>query len=105
MAIIISEEKKQFNWLSVLMVAILFFAAIVGAYLLFFSASPLIEYIAPSSQKTISDISVIKSDQFKSDLSSAKQELQVKTKQGISGPSSVGGSAQTFGRDNPFLPF
>jgi hypothetical protein len=105
MAIIISEEKKQFSWIPVLMVSLLFLAVIVGAYLLFFSATPLIEYIAPSSQKTISDISVINSNQFKSDISAAKQELQAKTQQGISGPSSTGGSTQSIGRDNPFLPF
>jgi len=105
MAIIISEEKKEFNWLPVLMVVILFFAAIFGAYLLFFAESPLIEYIAPSSQKRISDISAIKSDQFKADLDAAKKDIQTKSKQGISGPTSSGGAVQNIGRENPFLSF
>ncbi len=104
MAIIISEGKKQFNWLPFLIVGVLLIFTIISVYLLFFSAAPLIEYIAPSSQKKISDISAIKNDQFKSDLSSTKKELQSKTKQNIT-PPAAGGSSVNAGRDNPFLNF
>lgn len=102
MAILITEEKKQFNWLPFLIVGILLFAAAIGSYLLFFTEAPLIEYIAPSSQKRISDISSIKNDQFKNDIGSAKKELQTKIKQ-TAGSATAGVSNP--GRTNPLLPF
>ncbi|MCG2719757.1 MAG: hypothetical protein L6266_03430, partial [Nanoarchaeota archaeon] len=62
-------------------------------------------YITPSSQKTISDISTIESEQFKSDLDFAKKELQSKVKQGIGGPVSSGDSGIIQGKSNPFMSF
>jgi len=103
MAILIAEEKKQFNWLPFLIIGIFLFVAIIGSYLLFFTEAPLIEKIVPSSQKIISDISKIKSEDFKNDLSNIKKELQAKIKQTISGAS--GGSSSNPGRANPLLPF
>jgi hypothetical protein len=103
MAIIISEGKKQFNWLPFLIVGVLLIFTIVGIYMLFFASAPLIEYIAPSSQKTISDISAIKSDQFVSDINSTQKELQNKIKQ--IAPTAVGTPSANEGRNNPFLSF
>lgn len=103
MAIIIAEEKKQFNWLPFLIVGIFLFVAVIGSYLLFFTEAPFIEKIIPSSQKIISDIARVKSEDFKTDLSSAKKELQAKAKQTIT--VSTGGVSTNPGRTNPLLPF
>jgi len=105
MAIIISEARKQFNWLPFVIIGFFLFAAIVGSYLLFFTEAPLIEKIVPSSQKIISDISKVKSEDFKNDLSSIKKELQIKVKQTITSAGSTGGVLTNPGRTNPFLPF
>lgn len=105
MAIIISQAKKEFNWIPFLIVGILLVFIIAGSYFLFFTEVPFIEYIAPSSQETISDISTIKSEQFKSDLDFVKTELQGKTKQGIGGPVSSGSPINTQGKSNPFVSF
>jgi len=103
MAIIISEERKQFNWLPFLIAAIFLFVAVIGSYLLFFTEAPLIEKIIPSSQKIISDIAKVKSEDFKNDLSSIKKELQTKAKQTV--VPSAGGTSANPGRTNPLLPF
>jgi len=109
MAIIISEGKKQFNWLPLLIVGIILILAVFGAYLLFFTEAPLIEYIAPSSQKRISDISAINNDQFVGTLSTTKKDLQGRVKQQgsnfLSGFGSGSGSAVNPGKNNPFLSF
>lgn len=109
MAIIISEERKQFSWLPFLIAGILLILAVVGSYLLFFTEAPLIEYIAPSSQKRISDISAINNDQFVSTLSAAKKDLQSRVKQQgsnfLSGFGSSAGSTVNPGKTNPFLSF
>jgi hypothetical protein len=106
MAILISEERKQFNWLPFVIIGFFLFVAVIGAYLLFFTEAPLIEKIVPSSQKIISDISKVKSEDFKSDLSAAKKELQTKVKQTVTTTTgSTGGSTANPGKSNPFLPF
>ncbi len=108
MAIIISEEKKQFNWLPFLILGIILLVAIMGSYLLFFTNAPLIEYIAPTSQKRISDISAINSDQFISTLSSTKKDLQGRVKQQgstfLSG-FKTGSVSTNPVKSNPFLVF
>jgi len=101
MAILIAEEKKQFNWLPFLIIAIFLFAATIGSYLLFFTEAPLIEKIVPSSQKIISDISKIKEADFKNDLTSTQNELQTKIRQTVT----VGAGFSNPGRTNPFIPF
>ncbi len=103
MAILIAEEKKQFNWLPFLIIGIFLFVAGIGSYLLFFTETPLIEKIVPSSQRIVSDISKVNSDTFKNDLSSTKKELQTKIRQSIGG--SAGGAITNPGRSNPLLPF
>jgi uncharacterized membrane protein SpoIIM required for sporulation len=103
MAIIIQEEKKSFNWLPFVIISVFLFVAVIGAYLLFFTEAPLIEKIAPSSQKTVSDISNINSSDFKNDLNSAKTQLQTKVNQAI--PNSTVSPSMTPGRSNPFLSF
>ena len=109
MAILIAEEKKQFNWLPLLILGVLLIFSVVGVYLLFFAEAPLIEYIAPSSQKRISDISAISSDQFVTTLSTTKKDLQGRVKQQgpsfLSGLGSVSGSSANPIRTNPFLSF
>ena len=109
MAIIISEERKQFNWLPFLILGVVLIFAVIGAYLLFFTEAPLIEYIAPSSQKRISDISAINSEQFISTLSATKKDLQARVKQQgsnfLSGFGSGSESAANPGKTNPFLSF
>ncbi|MDO8443064.1 MAG: hypothetical protein Q7S81_02285 [bacterium] len=103
MAIIISEERKKFNWLPFLIAGIFLFVAVIGSYLLFFTEAPLIEKIVPSNQKIVSEISKVNSDNFKADLSSTKKELLTKAKQTIT--ISTGGSSANPGRTNPLLPF
>jgi len=103
MAIIISEERKKFNWLPFLIAGIFLFVAIIGSYLLFFTEAPLIEKIVPSNQKIVSEISKVNGDNFKADLSSTKKELLTKAKQTIT--TSTGGSSANPGRTNPLLPF
>ena len=109
MAIIISEERKQFNWLPFLILGVILTLAILGAYLLFFTEAPLIEYIAPSSQKRISDISAINNDEFVGTLSTTKKDLQSRVKQQgstfLSGFGSGSGSTANPIRNNPFLSF
>ena len=108
MAIIISEEKKQFNWLPFLILGIILLVAIIGSYLLFFTNAPLIEYIVPTSQKRISDISAINSEQFISTLSTTKKDLQGRVKQqGSTFLSSIkpGSISTNPVKSNPFLGF
>lgn len=109
MAIIISEEKKAFNWLPLLILGVVLGIIAIGSYLLFFTDAPLIEYIAPSSQKRISDISAINNEQFISTLSTTKKDLQSRVKQQgsnfLSGFGSGSGSASNPIRSNPFLSF
>lgn len=103
MAIIISEERKEFNWLPFLISGFFLFAVVIGSYLLFFTEAPLIEKIVPSNQKIISDISKVSGDEFKNDLISTRKELQTKIKQNIGGV--TGGASAGSGRINPFMPF
>jgi len=103
MAIIISEEKKEFNWLPFLIAGFFLFVVVVGSYLLFFTEAPLIEKIVPSNQKIISDISKVSGDEFKNDLTLTRKDLQTKIKQNIGG--ATGGTSVGSGRINPFLPF
>lgn len=109
MAIIISEERKQISWLPLFVFGTLLIIAVVGSYLLFFTEAPLIEYIAPSSQKRISEISAINNEQFVSSLSTTKKDLQNRVKQQgsnfLSGYGSISGSTANPIRSNPFLSF
>lgn len=109
MAIIISEERTKISWLPFLIVGILLILAMVGLYLLFFTSAPLIEYIAPSSQKRISDISAIDGKQFIDTLSTTKKDLQSRVKQQgssfLSGFGSGSGSTANPVKSNPFLGF
>lgn len=109
MAIIISEERKQISWLPLLAFGILLIIAVIGSYLLFFTEAPFIEYIAPSSQKRISEISAINNEQFVTSLSATKKDLQNRVKQQgssfLSGYGSTSGSIANPVRSNPFLSF
>jgi len=60
MAILIEEEKRKINWFA-LVIVVLIIAAIIGAtYYLFFSPTPLIEKVVPSSVQSLQVLSNIK---------------------------------------------
>lgn len=57
MAIIIEEERKQTNWISIAAIAVIVVVVFVGAYYLFFKQPQLIEVVTPKQLEEINKIS------------------------------------------------
>jgi len=60
MAIVIEEEKRKINWLSIGIIILIISTIIIAAYYLFFTPVPFIEKIAPARLQSLQDLSRIK---------------------------------------------
>lgn len=96
MAIIAEEEKKPFNWFSLIFILVI--VAIIGTlvYYLFFAPTPAIELITPTALKEASQILTSPLD-----INAIKNHKVFKSLKPYVPPITVG----TLGRDNPFAPF
>jgi flagellar basal body-associated protein FliL len=59
MAIVLEEEKKETNWVAVLIVIVIVAVLFAGVYFLFFKKPELIEVVAPKSLEDINKISQV----------------------------------------------
>lgn len=96
MAIILSEEKREVNWVMLISVVLVLVVLIGGAYLLFFAPTPGIEVLIPTSQKIATQISSV---ELNSDTVARNKVFQV-----LRQYSSVPSGAQA-GRGNPFVKY
>ncbi|MCL5006630.1 MAG: hypothetical protein M1153_00570 [Patescibacteria group bacterium] len=95
MAIIVEEQPKGDNTLTVLTIGAVVLGIVVAAYLVFFSPAPLVEKALPPSISNIGSVNL----QITPLTNSSVYNLITATS-GIGAP-----SATTTGREDPFLPF
>jgi len=62
MAIVLKEQKRKFNWFAVVVVVVLTVVIIGGGYLLFFTETPVIEIVAPSTLQRTAEIAEVNFD-------------------------------------------
>lgn len=62
MAIIVEEEKKKVNWITILSVGIFLAVVFFGAYYLFFKKPELIDVVVPAELERLSAISSVRFD-------------------------------------------
>ncbi len=96
MAIVVEEQKKSVNWVTILTMLVVIAVVFAGAYLLFFKKPELIEIVTPGGLEGVSEISKISFDP-ESVLSAPTFKL---LRQYGTAP-----TPSTPGRDNPFEPF
>ena len=96
MAILVQEDKKGTNWVTVLSTIVIIVVIFVGAYFLFFKKPELIEVVAPGSLQNVSSISKLSFDPG-SVLQSPTFKLLRQYGSAVTPPSP--------GRSNPFRPF
>jgi len=60
MAIVIEEEKRKINWLSIGIIILIISTVVIAVYYLFFAPVPFIEKIAPARLQSLQDLSMIK---------------------------------------------
>lgn len=97
MAIILQEQKRTTSWFAVIVFLFLLAVVLITAYFLFFAPVPGIEAIAPSSLKSVTQLSQ-EAEEF--DPASITADPVLKTLRPHGGLPNVG----NIGRDNPFLP-
>lgn len=59
MAIVLEEQKKGISWFAISVFIFLFLVVFGGGYYLFFAPTPGIEFIAPSSLRSVSEIAEV----------------------------------------------
>jgi len=96
MAILVQEEKKGTNWVTVLSTIIIIGAIFAGAYFLFFKKPELIEVVAPGSLQNVSSISK---------LTFNPQEVLQSPAFKLLRRYGTAPTPPTPGRSNPFRPF
>jgi len=96
MAILVQENKKETNWVTILSTVIIILVIFAGAYFLFFKKPELIEVVAPGSLQNVSSISKLSFDPH-GVLNSPTFRL---LRQYGSAP-----AEPSPGRSNPFKPF
>jgi hypothetical protein len=62
MAIVIEQEKKKVNWITILSLAVFLFAIFFGGYYLFFKQPELIDVVAPAELERLRAISEVRFD-------------------------------------------
>ena len=62
MAIELKEQKKGFNWFAVVVFVFLAVVIVGGGYLLFFTETPAIEIVAPSTLRETAKIAEVEFD-------------------------------------------
>lgn len=60
MAIVVEEEKKKVNWITILSIAVFLFAIFFGGYYLFFKQPELIDVVAPAELERLRAISSVR---------------------------------------------
>src|SRR3989344_4612493 len=96
MAILVQEEEKGTNWVTILSTIVIIVVVFAGAYYFFFKKPELIEVVAPGSLQNVSSISRISFDP-QGVLNSPTFKL---LRQYGSAP-----VVPSPGRSNPFRPF
>ncbi|MDD5430635.1 MAG: hypothetical protein PHP03_00160 [Candidatus Pacebacteria bacterium] len=92
MAILV-EEKKSFNWTSLLIVVLIFAFAFGVIYFLLLAPKPGVEIVVPSDQKLTSELSKISFDPASLSESDAFKQLKEYTGVPVTG---------NIGKSNPF---
>lgn len=95
MAVIIDEEKKPVNWLTLGVAAVIVIIVFAGGYYLFFKKPQLIETVAPKELDRLNSLSQVSFDPSGVLNSSGFKALRQYTT-----PS----APPAAGRDNPFEP-
>ena len=96
MAILIEQQKRKTNWFGILTFLFLLLVIFGGGYFLFFSPTPGIEVIIPSSLESAEQLSEVQIDPSALIANPALKKLRM-----YGGQPSIG----TVGRQNPFLGF
>jgi len=97
MAIVLKEQKRKANWFAIIVFLFLLVVILITAYFLFFASVPGIETIAPTSLKSVSQISR-EAELF--DPTTIVSDPVLKTLRQYGGLPSTG----NLGRSNPFAP-
>ncbi|MBI2278642.1 MAG: hypothetical protein HYU81_01100 [Candidatus Brennerbacteria bacterium] len=95
MAIVVEEEKKGANWITVLSVSIGLIAVFAGAYYLFFKQPELIDVVVPADLERLRVISEVRFD--------PREVVDAPSFQGLRDFSGTLSAPRT-GKANPFAP-
>jgi len=96
MAILIEEEKKSINWVSIIAVGIIILLVFIGAYYVFFKDPGVIDQIVPRDLQNVSQLT-----KTNIDPTEVVNLPTFKLLQDFAAPLSL----PSAGRDDPFKPF